>query len=109
MKNLYVYDWDVSHTKEEAIKQVKYAPIEPISFETKHRRKDGSIINVAITAVKIYIVDSFYIYASVRNITESEKLKLEIIKERNFISTIINNANAIIAVINADGTMIRLN
>ena len=109
MKNLYVYDWDVSHTKEEAINHVQNTPIEPISFETKHRRKDGSIFDVAITAVKIYIADSYYIYASVRDITESEKLKLEIIKERNFISTIVNNANAIVAVINADGTMIRLN
>jgi PAS domain S-box-containing protein len=109
MKNLFVYDWDISHTKEESLEHVRNTPTNPISFETKHQRKDGSVYDASITVVKIYIMDIAYIYASVRDITESELLKVEILKEQNFISTIINNSNALIAVIGADGVMFRLN
>lgn len=43
------------------------------------------------------------------NIDESKKLQNQILYEKNFISTIVENANAIIAVIDATGRMIRLN
>lgn len=108
MKSLHVYDWDAELTKDEALKYVRNTPTQPFSFETKHRRKDGSIYDAAIVSVKITTMGNDYIYASVRNITESVRLKAEIIKERNFVSAIINNTNAIIAVINTDDTMIRL-
>lgn len=109
MKKLHVYDWDALHTKEEVLAHVRSASTSQRSFETKHRRKDGSIYNAAITAVKINIAGKEYVYASVRDITESKRLQIEVENERHFISEIMNNANVIIAVINQEGTMSRLN
>ena len=43
------------------------------------------------------------------DIDQRNELELKLTDEKNFVSTLINNANAIIAVINSDGTMIRLN
>ncbi|MDD4950439.1 PAS domain-containing hybrid sensor histidine kinase/response regulator [Sulfuricurvum sp.] len=43
------------------------------------------------------------------DIEERNALEFKLTNEKNFVSTIINNANAIIAVIDAEGRMIRLN
>ena len=72
MKDLYVYDWDVSHSKEEAIHHVKNTPKEAISFITTHKRKDGSTYEASIVVVKITINQKNFIYASVRDITEQK-------------------------------------
>ena len=109
MKSLHVYDWDALSTKEDVLAEVSNAPKSQHSFETKHRRKDGSIYDAAITAVRISIGDKEYVYASVRDITEAKREQIEVENEKNFISTILSNTNAIIAVINQEGTMVRLN
>ena len=70
---LYVYDWDISHSKEEALIHVQNTPRETLSFETKHKRKDGSTYDASIQVVKIDIDGTDYIYASVRDITEQKK------------------------------------
>lgn len=70
LKNLYVYDWAVDFTNEEVLDIVKNTPREASVFETKHRRKDGSIYLASISAVKITIEGEDYIYAAVRDITE---------------------------------------
>ncbi|MEA2029970.1 MAG: PAS domain-containing protein [Campylobacterota bacterium] len=46
---------------------------------------------------------------SVQDITQQQELENQIITEHNFISTLIDTANVIIAVIEPDGTMSRIN
>ena len=55
---------------------------EPVSFERIHKRKDGSVYNAAITAVKIELEGKEYFYASVRDITLEVKLR-ETLQERD--------------------------
>jgi len=43
------------------------------------------------------------------DITQRKELEKEVLKEKNFVSTIIESANCIIAVIDSTGTMIKLN
>lgn len=110
MTMLRLYDWDVMINPDEFSKLIDSISSEKaINFETIHKRKDGTLYNAAISAIKIILNGEPVIYSSVRDITESVRLKEEIIQERNFVSTLVSNANAIIAVINVDGTMIRLN
>jgi|GEM_PF-2828274 len=81
----------------------------PKTFETVFERKDGTVLDVEINAKRVELDGEEYVYASSRDITEAKQLKNEIIRERNFISTIVDNANAVIAVIQPDGTMSKLN
>jgi len=90
MQSLAVYDWDIQHSKEEALSHIQKTPTSPISFETKHRRKDGSVYDAAITAVKVTIDQKEYIYASAREITQKKnhEKQLQIIEsiQTRFIS-----------------------
>lgn len=81
----------------------------PRIFETKHRRKDGAVIDVQISAKGITFDGIPHLYASARDITEQKRLARAVEEERHFVATIIDTANAVIAVIGPDGTMRRLN
>jgi PAS domain S-box-containing protein len=109
LENFTIYDWDKDITKEELSHLINELSNDPIIIDRIHTKKDGTTYHAQIAATKIIVEDDFYIYASVRDITQDIALKKTIIDEKNFISTMINSANAIIAVIEPDGTMTRLN
>ncbi|WP_419768038.1 PAS domain S-box protein [Arcobacter sp.] len=109
MWELNIVDWDIFILEVEVKNRIKELIDFPSSFEAKHKRKDGSIIDVQINAKGIEINGEEYLYASQRDITKQKKLEKEILSEKDFISTIIDNANAIIAVIDNTGRMIKIN
>ncbi len=78
-------------------------------FTSIHKLKNGTIIDVHINAVSINILDKNYLYATFKDITKEKQLEQKIISEKDFVSTIIDNANSVIAVIDADGRMFRVN
>lgn len=106
---LNVRNWDaaIPEAEMDAVLQKLITHAEP--FETRHRREDGSIFDVQITAKGVELEGKTYLYASSRDITERKRLEKEVITERNFVSTIVDTANAVIAVILPDGTMSRIN
>jgi PAS domain S-box-containing protein len=90
---LHVTDWDAQHNKDELTKMLKQLLNQTALFETKHRRKDGSFIDVEINASGIIIADQEYLYASARDITQrkliekklqSSELKLRAILDNSF-------------------------
>lgn len=109
LKNLNIDKIDANVPKVDLPQFIQNLMKEPTTFETKHRRKDGSFVDMQISAKGIVLSGKNYLYASARDITEEKLLKEQIIHERNFISTIVNSANAIIAVINSEGVMTRVN
>jgi PAS domain S-box-containing protein len=109
MVKLTVFDWDKNISKEEYLKIINQLSNIPIYIEREHTRKNNTTYTAGITATIIEISNENFVYASVRDITKEKKLEKQIIKEKDFLSTIIDNANAIIAVINSDGRMIKVN
>lgn len=109
MHNLYIPDWDVGIDKNKLEEIVANLDEKPIIFETIHKRKDGTTYDASITSVKIEIDGQKYTYASVRDVSEIKKLQKAALHEKNFIETVIESSNAIIAVIDSKGTMIKLN
>ncbi|MCD4758072.1 MAG: PAS domain S-box protein [Arcobacteraceae bacterium] len=107
--SLSVHDWDDNISKEKIIYMIEKLIKKPDKFYTKHKRKDGSIIEVEINAKGIELDGKKHLYASARDITDLTKLQNQILYEKNFVSTIIESSNAIIAVIDSNGTMIKLN
>lgn len=78
MKKLTVLDWDTAIQNLEQFKQIASAVgFEPISIERIHKRKDGTTYTAAITAVRIVLDDTEYLYASVRDITEAKRKEEE--------------------------------
>jgi len=83
MKNLTVLDWDTGIQNLDQYKDIISAvDFEPISFDRIHKRKDGTTYIASITAVKILLDSTEYLYASVRDTTEEAKLR-ETLQERD--------------------------
>lgn len=81
MSTLDVYDWDAAVSSEEMPALLQSISMQnPIDFETKHKRKDGSVYDAAITAIRIIIEGEPFIYASARNISTLKRKEEEIIE-----------------------------
>ncbi|MEY4504006.1 MAG: hypothetical protein RL154_298, partial [Pseudomonadota bacterium] len=75
MRSLFVYDWDYQITASEIRKTIHNLVEAPTTFETKHRAKDGTIIDVEISAKGILLKSELFLYASARNITQRKALE----------------------------------
>jgi len=107
---LTISDLEAFETKEEILaRQQNILTNGWDHFFTKHRKKDGSLLDISVNVIKIVLDDQPLLYATFHDLTKEKELERNSLKEKNFISTILNSANSIIAVIDANGRMIRLN
>ncbi|MDD5716578.1 MAG: PAS domain S-box protein [Sulfuricurvum sp.] len=70
--HLKVFDWD-NFLPEETIHKNLMLPDAITTFETRHRRKDGSTFDAEITAKPIFLDGERYLYASSRDITKRKQ------------------------------------
>jgi PAS domain S-box-containing protein len=87
---LSVADWDAQWSAEELRKQFRELARKSAKFETVHRRKDGSVIDVEISASGIEIEEQLFIYASSRDITERKKVEAMLKQHKLVIDTSID-------------------
>ena len=87
---LSVADWDAQWSAEELRKQFRELARKSARFETVHRRKDGSVIDVEISASGIEIEEQLFIYASSRDITERKKVEAMLKQHKLVIDTSID-------------------
>ena len=67
---LHVSDWDVQFTRPEIQREIVQLLETPKSFDTRHRRKDGTIVDVEISAHKFVLEGRTLLYNSARDITQ---------------------------------------
>jgi two-component system, sensor histidine kinase and response regulator len=68
-----VAQWNVQWTQQELLKRINTLGANNPTLETRHRRRDGDIIEVEIGASRVVIDDQPVIYCSAREITERKK------------------------------------
>ncbi|OQW40742.1 MAG: hypothetical protein A4S08_03770 [Proteobacteria bacterium SG_bin4] len=90
---LNVMDWDAMIPKDKLIDAVREVSKTPRVFETLHRRKDGTIIDVEINAQRIEISGKQLIYASSREITGRKLREKEMQYQSLRLSNIIEGTN----------------
>jgi PAS domain S-box-containing protein len=66
---LCVSDWDVQCSKTGISTLFSKVLTEPVLYETKYRRRDGSTLDVEISAHRVEFDGRNYVYASARDIT----------------------------------------
>jgi PAS domain S-box-containing protein len=108
-KNMNISDinplsYEIIHERTEKAKK-----LETNTFRFNHQLKDGSIKIVEVNSSPIEMDNEIILFSIIKDITKEIELEKTIIKEKNFISTIINNANAIIAAIDHKGYMFMIN
>lgn len=71
--SLYMWDWDVHYTREQLLEMIRLADSKGVIHETKHRRKDGSFIDVEISGNAAMFGDKKFIFCVCRDITERKQ------------------------------------
>jgi len=81
---LAISDWDETIAKEDGAPTLESLIDQPRTFETRHRRKDGSFYTAEVTAIPATRRGVAYLYASARDLTEQEREASELreLKER---------------------------
>ena len=80
---LNVRDWDAQIPQDELVKTVGALIRQPATFESRHRRKDGTVIDVEINAKGIELDGRSYLYASARDITERKLATRDLVVARD--------------------------
>jgi PAS domain S-box-containing protein len=107
---LHVSDWDAQWSAEELMTQVLEDVIAgPSTFETRHRRHDGRIIEVEISARGIMIGGEQFLYAASREITGRKKAEKELSDSRQQLMNIIDFLPDATFVIDLEGKVIAWN
>lgn len=79
------------------------------SFETKHKTKNKEFKDILVTPQLITLEDSTAMLTTFHDITKEKESERALRYERNFIDTVFDNANSIMAVIDKNGSIIKFN
>ncbi|MEI7727022.1 MAG: PAS domain S-box protein [Bacteroidota bacterium] len=109
LMQLNVSDWDAQFTEEELLTKVNELISHPKIFETKHRRKDGTVIDVLLNATGVVFDGQNYLYASAHDITESNRAKELVEQTRHNYSTFFNTVDDFLWVLDTQGNIIYTN
>ena len=72
---LNVADFEAQIPKDRLLEDLNRMIQHPAKFETRHRGKDGSVIDVEINAKGVKLEGEHFLYASARDITERKKVQ----------------------------------
>ena len=75
---LHVWDWDARWTREEVVSMVAQTDETGRCFETRHRRKDGSLLDVEITANAVVHGGRKLVFCVCRDISQRKRAEQEI-------------------------------
>jgi len=80
MLGMHVSQWSANYDPDVTSRRIaqQFASLEPQTFETRHRRKDGSCFDVEIRTNPIQIHGQWVLFASSRDITERKRLEAEL-------------------------------
>lgn len=102
---LNILDWDVKYNRKEIESNIQKNMHGPALFITQHRRKNGEIRDVEISASAVAIEGQSFIFNTSRDITERKKLE----KEREQFYTFFHNSIDMMCIADPNGTFLQIN
>lgn len=97
MANLHVWDWDAQWTREEVLEKLR--GFENITFETRHRRKDGSVYDVEISASQAHWNNQTLLYCVCRDVSGRKAVERNLRERQAKLDGILRTAPIGIAVV----------
>ncbi len=106
---LRVSDFDAELPIDELMTRIARATASPKVFETKHKRKDGTILDVEISAKSIEADGTRFVYASSRDISARKQLEQKLAATTLELEDLYENAPCGYHSVGPDGTYQRVN
>ena len=104
MSRMNVAEWDAQWSREELMERFKkLVRSNSALFETKHRRKDGTLFDVEVSTTGAKIDGKYYLFASSRDITERKRAEEALREQEEFFRMIAENVDDFIAVLDLEG------
>ena len=103
MKGLHVWDWEAVATKDQVQVMLNNADSMGDHFETRHRRKDGSLLDVEISTNGAVFTGKKLIFCVVRDISEKKTVQRKLEERENRFRALIQNSSDIIRVLDQNG------
>ncbi len=76
VRQLYVWDWDAQWTREELLEQLRLIDATGDYFETRHRRKDGTFLDVEISTNGTVLAGKKLVFCVCRDISQRKAAEL---------------------------------
>ena len=107
---LHVWDWDRQWTKQSLLEQIKAVNEDGDHFETYHKRKDGTIMNVEISTNGATIGNEKLVFCVCRDITERTLMEKALRESEEKFSTAFHASPEIVAITTIkDGRYVDIN
>ncbi|WP_320055653.1 ATP-binding protein [Desulfuromonas thiophila] len=82
LANLHIWDWEVQFSRQDIEQTIQTLDENGVLFETRHRRKDGRVIDVEVCANLCLWQGQKLIYSTCRDISERKQAEKELEKAR---------------------------
>jgi diguanylate cyclase (GGDEF)-like protein/PAS domain S-box-containing protein len=109
VRELHVWDWDTDHTREEVLEMARTVDEAGQKFETRHRRKDGTYLDVELCNNGVVVGGKKLIYCVSRDITERKKAEEALRRSEQNFHDVIENSPLGIRVLNKEGKTLYAN
>jgi PAS domain S-box-containing protein len=109
IKNLHVWDWGVNRTNEELLQMLSSDSEKGRHFESRHRRKDGTVYDVETSTNAAQFGGQKLVFCVCRDITERKKADQSLRESELFNSSLLDNSPNPVLVFNEDTSVRYIN
>jgi diguanylate cyclase (GGDEF)-like protein/PAS domain S-box-containing protein len=102
VRRLHVWDWDAQWSREELEEIIKTAGLTNCRFETRHRRKDGQVVDVEVGSTKIQWQGRSVIFCVVKDISERKVQQHKLQNELSLWQLLMERSNGGIVVVDGE-------
>ena len=109
VNDLHVWDWDAQWTREELLERIGGSDSGGASFETRHRRKDGVIIDVEISASRVEWREQSLYFCVCRDFSERKRAEQALRESEERFRVLIEQAADAFFMLDEKGRFVEVN
>ncbi|MCB1773567.1 MAG: PAS domain S-box protein [Gammaproteobacteria bacterium] len=99
---MHAWDWDANLNEAEIREHFARFDLIDATFESRHRRRDGSVFDVEISARGMNLKGKPVVFTSVRDISERKRIEAQAESRRVLLDTIFQQANMAIEIVDVE-------